>query len=159
MIGESLLRLATTNNVTKENYDGVFVAKVVSVYDGDTCDVVFSTHDSRLVRETIRIYGIDTPEMRGGSVEDKQRAMLARSRLIELTCGVTLGPDEMKTGFPDHRLLIKMQTYGKRDNFGRLLGTLYPYDTAKLGGDISDALDFNESFNQVMINERLAVIY
>jgi len=54
-------------------------AKVVRVYDGDTfyvnIDKVHSLFGSEL---GIRVAGIDTPEMRGGTPESKAQAILAR---------------------------------------------------------------------------------
>lgn len=61
-------------------------ALVIKVYDGDTLTVGFRHGSSQKpVRESIRIRGIDTPELRTKSEEEKRLALLARSRLQEVT--------------------------------------------------------------------------
>ena len=72
-------------------------AKVISVYDGDsiTCDVTYPIiKNMRLVNtEKIRIYGIDTPELRDKNLEikalayevrDYVRQALFEGRIIDL---------------------------------------------------------------------------
>ena len=60
-------------------------AVVIKVYDGDTLTVGFLHGSSRKpVRESVRIRGIDTPELRTKSEEEKRLALLARSRLEEV---------------------------------------------------------------------------
>jgi len=60
-------------------------ATVVYVYDGDTfhadVDLGFRAHMKKL---KFRMYGIDTPELRGGTDETKAAARAARDRLKEL---------------------------------------------------------------------------
>lgn len=50
-------------------------SRVVSVYDGDTLTVAYMW-GRQLYRTTIRVYGIDAPEMRGGSKLETQAATL-----------------------------------------------------------------------------------
>lgn len=59
-------------------------ALVIKVYDGDTLTVGW-THSNRNVRSSLRICGIDTPELRSKSEEETQMALAARSRLEEAT--------------------------------------------------------------------------
>jgi len=59
-------------------------ALVIKVYDGDTLTIGW-THSNRNVRSSLRIRGIDTPELRSKSEEEKQMASVARSRLEEAT--------------------------------------------------------------------------
>lgn len=85
-------------------------AIVIKVYDGDTLTIGFRHGSSQKpVRESVRIRGIDTPELRTSSEEEKQLAFLARSRLAEATLRdvVTLiSPESDKYG----RLLCDLKT-------------------------------------------------
>jgi micrococcal nuclease len=97
-----------------------YKANVIEVYDGDTVtlDVDFGCniwqHDKKC-----RLYGIDTPELRG-SKEEKAKGRKSRDRLRELILGeaVFIKTHKDKTG-----------------KYGRLLVTIY-ID----GVDINDLL-------------------
>lgn len=85
-----------------------YKSKVISVYDGDTirCDIDlgFST---TLSNQSIRLYGIDTPEVRG---EEREKGLKVRDVLRELI----LGKDVIIQTIKD--------TKGK---YGRWLGRVY----------------------------------
>ena len=85
-------------------------ALVIKVYDGDTLTVGFRHGSSnRTVRSSVRIRGIDTPELRSQSEEEKRMASVARSRLEDATMRkvVTLiSPESDKYG----RLLCDLST-------------------------------------------------
>ena len=80
-----LLTLITTNLSAKtNNYGNATVAEVTSIYDGDTfrANIVgFPT----IVGEhmSIRINGIDTPELRGKCPEEKAQAKLAKQFTVK----------------------------------------------------------------------------
>ena len=86
----------------------LYKAKVISVYDGDTCradiELGFGT---TLKNKTIRLSGIDTAEIRS---EDKENAIKARDRLRELILGkeVTIQTMKDRTG-----------------KYGRIIATIY----------------------------------
>lgn len=69
-------------------------AKVVKVYDGDTCTCVFDTYGLGLYKHSVRLVGIDTPEIHGKSPEEKEAARKVRDfvrakilgQIISLTC-------------------------------------------------------------------------
>lgn len=88
-----------------------YKAHVTSVYDGDTITVDISL-GLGLVKEgeRIRLYGIDTPEIRGGTVETKARGFAARDFLRELL----LDKD-----------IILETVEDKSGKYGRLLGVLW----------------------------------
>jgi endonuclease YncB( thermonuclease family) len=162
MFSEEVLRTLNDDSVSDATYYGVYPAKIVKAYDGDTCDAIFVTPDGRVVKETLRLNGINTPELTGGTHSSKQRGIDARVRLIQLVCGVTLSTEDAKKEFPDHRLLVRLHAHGERGNFGRLLSTLYPYDTVRdsLTDPFDpDTLDTATSFNQMLIDEGHAVVY
>lgn len=63
----------------------IYTAKVESIYDGDTVrltvDLGFSI---KMHKETFRLYGIDTPELRG---EEREAGLKARDWLREQILG------------------------------------------------------------------------
>ena len=70
----------------KNKQDGL--VEVVSVYDGDTFKVNL-TGENPIFGESlsIRLRGIDTPEIRGGTEESKARAIEARDFLSNMLSG------------------------------------------------------------------------
>ena len=107
--------LKCDNNICKFSLEGEYkLCKVVDVYDGDTCKVVFDLNGN-LYKWNIRMEGYDTPEMRisrkdPDRKEKKQKAIDAKMFLKNLIMG-------------DNQLVyIKC---GEFDKYGRLLGKIY----------------------------------
>ena len=96
--------------------DGYFtIAKVVSVYDGDTCRVVIP-YKNDFYKWNVRLDGYDTPEMRPSKSKpnrDKEieAAKEAKKFLISKV---------MST--PDQLIFIKCKNF---DKYGRLLADIY----------------------------------
>ena len=87
------------------------VSHIHSVYDGDTCTVDIDLGLNIVIRkEKIRLFGIDTPELRGVSDEEKERGRQARDWLRE-----NLDAAE--------EVLIRTHK-DKSGKYGRLLGEL-----------------------------------
>jgi len=63
---------------------GIFVALVVSVYDGDTFTARIPVWENVEVITAVRVRGIDTPEIRGKCPAEKAAALKAKARLTEL---------------------------------------------------------------------------
>ena len=62
--------------------------KVIKVYDGDTITVASRiTPDSPIYRFQVRMNGIDTPEIKGGSMHEKELAIKARNELSKMIMG------------------------------------------------------------------------
>jgi endonuclease YncB( thermonuclease family) len=83
-------------------------ALVISVYDGDTFRCVFGmpeVFDGKQFSWSVRVVGIDTPELRGSGPYEKQLALEARDRLRELIL--------------DQEIDVEIQG---QDKYGRLLG-------------------------------------
>jgi len=60
----------------------LYWAKVTNVYDGDTLTADISVgFGITLAKQKLRLYGIDTPEIRGGTEETKAAARTSRDRL------------------------------------------------------------------------------
>ena len=108
-----------------------YKAKVVKIIDGDTikCDIDlgFSTI---LSNQTVRLFGIDTPESRTRDTEEKFYGKLA-TRFLK---------DQCKKGS-----CITLRTYlDKKGKYGRILGEI-----------IIDGVNVN----QLMVEEHMAVEY
>jgi endonuclease YncB( thermonuclease family) len=82
------LEECTKENTSKWNFNGLSaLGKVVSVYDGDTITIAFNTFGLGFFQHNIRLLGIDAPEMRGKSAEEKKAATEARDYLRSLVLG------------------------------------------------------------------------
>lgn len=81
--------------------------KVERVYDGDTITVRFQIGFHICILETVRLYGIDAPEMRG---TNKEQGRISRDRLRALIL--------------DKEVIVK--TYkDKTGKYGRYLADVY----------------------------------
>lgn len=129
------------------NLDGVDgQARLVDCYDGDTCKVLLSIPWAggavRLV--TLRLEGIDAPEMNAKDPGQQASAVRARDRLLNTLC-----PD----GFPveqtytkkdilailrDRVVLARVQCM-KQDKYGRCLARVYTDDNGS-GTCVNDVL-------------------
>ena len=97
------------------SFNGLKVkAKVVSIYDGDTCTVVFF-YNANPIKLRLRMEGYDAPELKPkNDVENRELHMEAgkksRDKLKELVLGK----------------VVRLEINDKNnDKYGRLLGTLY----------------------------------
>ena len=73
-------------NDTQEFIPPINSGYVIKVYDGDSITIAtqFPFNPDVWYRFSIRLNGIDTPELRGSNDEEKQMAIKARDRLSEL---------------------------------------------------------------------------
>ena len=55
-------------------------------YDGDTCYITAKTFPEPLQKMSIRILGIDTPEIRGDCEEEKALLLKRRKSLVQIGC-------------------------------------------------------------------------
>lgn len=90
---EEELKFCNISSVQPLSIKGMISARVVDVYDGDTITVIVPVwiasekqqqESRKMSRVNVRIAGIDTAEMRGGSTEDREMAIAARDALINL---------------------------------------------------------------------------
>jgi len=107
--------------------------KVIKVYDGDTVTIATRLpHDTTVYRFSVRLRGIDSPEIHGKTENEKALAIKSRDALSQLIY---------------HKIImIKNVEYEK---YGRLLADIY------LMGEEST----NLSINQWMIDQKYAVPY
>jgi len=110
----------------------IYEAEVIRVIDGDTVDAKISLGFDTYTNKRIRLYGIDTPETRTLDLEEKERGIAAKERIIEI----------LKLN--DNQFTLRSHGYGK---FGRCLGELF----VKTLGDIS--------VQQTLINEGHGIEY
>ena len=131
------------------------VAKVVDIYDADTCKIVFEL-DNKLVKFNCRLVGIDTPEMKPPKSDpnrdaEKKKAKQARNRMVQLCSNVECEINimykkkQIKALLDQHTKLVEVGCYDF-DKYGRLLI------------DITD-LEDSKTFNQVLIDEGFAYSY
>lgn len=84
--------------------------KPEQVYDGDTIqNVVIQMDFGITVKKTIRLIGIDTPELRGVSKREKRKATRSRDRLRSLVSSCAA---------------LRLMPHGV-DAFGRTLGKIF----------------------------------
>lgn len=114
----SILMLSQVANATELNMP------VKSVYDGDTIITEFSCSPSELKRVSIRLIGIDTPELRQYKcAKEKDLAIKARSRVIELLqVGTSMKVD-----------IVKWDKYG-----GRIDAYVYTKEGINVGKTLID---------------------
>lgn len=103
---------------------------IVSVYDADTCTVLLDLGFNTFRKERVRLYGIDTPELRTRNKKEKEAGYFARDFVRELIL--------------DKEVTIK--TYkDKKGKFGRYL--------------VEIILDNKKNLNKLLIKKSLAKEY
>lgn len=113
--------------------DKVIIARVIDVYDGDTCTILFE-YNGEIMKYKCRAMGYDCAEMKPkkddpNRDQEKKLALAAKNRFIELMGGV------------DAIVQIKCLEF---DKYGRILGYFY-----SLNSNIQET----ESINSIMIKE------
>lgn len=112
----------------------VIIARIVDVYDGDTCTLLFE-YNGEIMKYKCRAMGYDCAEMKPKKDdptrdEQKKLAQAARSRFIELIGGI------------DSIIKVKCLEF---DKYGRILGYFYKIN--------DDDIEKAESVNSIMIKE------
>jgi len=100
-----------------------YKAKLIRIVDGDTIDAEIDLGFDTIVRKRIRLYGINTPEIRTKDAGEKEKGFAAKQRLTELLNGE----------------FIVETILNKRGKYGRVLGVVYTmHDDTKV--NINEAL-------------------
>lgn len=95
---------------------GQYACKVIDVYDGDTCTIIFKIHD-KLEKFKFRIYGYDSPEMRvSRSLTTERRAVIKQEAIN--------AKNALLSFLKGKRTVVKIRGF---DKYGRLLGDLYAF--------------------------------
>ena len=87
----------------------IYKAELIRVVDGDTVELMIDQGFSNFTKQTMRLYGIDAPEM--NTAEGKE----AKAWLIGI-----LGPYDAI-----YVQTIQLSTKAKRDKYGRFLAVLF----------------------------------
>ena len=130
-------------------------AKITNVYDADTCRAVFYLGE-KLVKYTIRLKGIDTPEIRPKKTvefrdEQIKAAKKSRNRFIQLCTDQSIEINkeykkkEIQSLIDNNKKLIILKCH-EFDKYGRLLATIHD--------DVN-----SPSLNQILIDEQYAYKY
>jgi micrococcal nuclease len=101
-----------------------YKAKLIRIIDGDTIDAEIDLGFNVMIRQRIRLYGIDTPESRTTDLQEKEKGLAAKQRLTELL----------------PREFIVETILNKRGKFGRILGILHAEDESGQRVNINETL-------------------
>ncbi len=88
-----------------------YKATLLRVIDGDTVDCLIDLGFDVIIRERVRLFGIDAPETRTRDLEEKQRGLESKQFVIDQL-------DKSNGQFI-------VETKYARGKFGRTLGTIY----------------------------------
>jgi endonuclease YncB( thermonuclease family) len=127
-------------------------ARVVSIYDGDTMHVIIPFLGS-FFKFAIRMYGIDSPEIKSKNPDIKDMALKARNRVIELVMKAPFDGQRFKTK-KDIETELENNVYLvwlhclEMDKYGRVLANVY-----------ASAAESDKSFADILIAEKLAYPY
>src|SRR5690348_11392023 len=73
--------------LAKDRLDGPFAAEVVRAIDGDTLEVKVQIWLGQELTTSVRLRGIDAPEMKGRCQKEKDMARAAAGHLAEVATG------------------------------------------------------------------------
>ena len=119
------LKSCTLDNTDEITY--MFTkAKVIKVYDGDSCTVA-AHHANQIFKFNVRIFGIDCDEMRGGTEKSRHNAKLAKKFAESMVLGKIVDINVLNNKIVDGKKL--------KEKFGRLLATI-----SINGRDLGEAL-------------------
>jgi micrococcal nuclease len=100
-------------------------AKILDIYDADTITVCIDLEGFSFVKINVRLYGIDTPELRGSQ---KELGLTARNYLINTLTNIVIDDNNTRN---DIRNMINKDThmievlFGDFDKYGRPLAIIY----------------------------------
>lgn len=89
---------------------GPVAAQVVKVRDGDSIDVIARVWPGHDVRVSIRLRGIDAPELKARCAEEKSKALAARKRLRDLLASGAVRLMQISGGKYFGRVLARVET-------------------------------------------------
>lgn len=125
--------------------------RLVDIHDGDTCKIIlpiFGTY----YKFNVRLNGIDTCEITSHNIENKNKALKARTKicsLIQEKWGHSDCPIETQKEIKEYLKSITCIVYVKCydfDKYGRLLADVYIDDNQK-------------SLSEILLDEKLAYSY
>lgn len=142
----------TIENTPDFSFEGQqHLCRLIDVYDGDTMTVIFEVH-GKFSQFRVRLFGINTSEIRTLDSIEKDNGLLARQRAIELTCPgiksitVESSRKEIQEYFMNNVVYVWLKCH-HFCKYGRLLGEIY----------IDNFL--TESVNNILLKEKYAEKY
>lgn len=171
----NLIQKFNVNDFTKYNYDNCetlfksgyqTIGRVVDIYDGDTFTVIIE-FQKKYIKYPVRLYGIDTCEMKSKDKDSKELAYKARELLYNLITDDKL--DDYKCKRTDIRQKLNDKIYLVRldiiglEKYGRLLAKVYKYNNTKqnffsINFKNNEGEAFKE-FSNILLKNNLAYIY
>lgn len=136
----------------------VLPGMVVSVYDGDTMTVALPVF-GEVYRFTVRVAGIDTPEIKSKSADLRAKAVRARNRVLQLIGLKGVGLEdpltkkEIEGRLEKERPLVEVACK-EWDKYGRLMAEVRPLEYDRTTGVVR-----GPSVAEVLIAEKLAYAY
>ena len=112
------MSIACGTNLEHNNYFNNAIS-VTSVYDGDTIKIAYPGLPEELGKLSVRVRGVDTPELRGKCTSEKKKAQLSKKftkNIIE------------KNG---NKVILENMTWDKYG--GRVLADVYIIEKTKIG--------------------------
>ena len=151
------------NNLTNYTYNNtdffslennIIIGRIVDIYDGDTCTCIIPFNNN-YYKFHVRLNGIDTYELKSKNIKYKNLAVQAKKKLSSLILNFDISEDKLSRKILRKLLnekcyLVKIKC-GKFDKYGRLLAYLFNYD--------NNDLSLENSFNNLLLNEKLAYVY
>ena len=112
---------------------GPVTAEIVRIIDGDTLEVDAHPWPGHVVRVSVRLRGIDTPERRSSCPEQRAAAQLARNELERLVSGFSTVELINVAGGKYYGRVLADLTAGTRDVASAMLasGLARPYQGGK----------------------------
>lgn len=137
----------------RSNFEGKVVARVCSIYDGDTLDLAFF-YRGKITRKACRMYGIDTPEMK------MKRCATDTPKIIEQKMAVKQLAIEAKQYLYDQVMNPPSNSVvaviGDNDKYGRPMVLLFRINEKHH----PDAyFTFKNSINNELVQKGLAKLY
>lgn len=132
----------STKDSALEFFPDFTYGKVVDVYDGDTITVnTMLNNIDQVFQFKIRLYGINCPEIKGGTIESKRLAKKAKKYVVDRALDQMVKIEIMSGKFINNKLV--------KDPFGRIIAKVYLADY--LEKDLSTELLEESLAKQFMI--------
>ena len=129
----------------------IIYGRVMSIYDGDTITVLVKI-DNNYCKWSVRLYQLDTCEMKTKDEKLKDTAIKAKLLLYKLITNIEEDLDDSKkmNHFLENNIVIvKLKTFGL-DKYGRILASVYKKD---------DDIEKHKSFSEIIIENKLGYNY
>lgn len=108
--------LLTATESKDFSFDGTILAKIVSIYDGDTVRAVFF-HGNQIVQYKIRMAGYDSPEMKPLKNIPNRDELIKKAKEAKAA---------LSTKILNKVVVIKCNGF---DKYGRILGNVYDLES------------------------------